>query len=47
MTKKVLKAERREQKRRRTLAKSSATLAGQVLKLTTSRRYRGDVKKMK
>ncbi|MBI5621887.1 hypothetical protein HY933_03425 [Candidatus Falkowbacteria bacterium] len=47
MIKKTVKAERREQKHRRTLAKTSATLAGQVLKLTTSRRYRGDVKKMK
>jgi len=42
---KKLKAEKREDKRKKKVSKTSGTLAGQALKLKTAHNYRGDTKK--
>ena len=49
MARTKLKAEKREEKKkkREKVAKTSGTLAGQHLKMKTSKKYKGDVKKMK
>jgi len=44
---KKLKAEKREEKKKRKIAKNSATLAGQKLRMKTVKNYQGDVKKIK
>ena len=43
---KQTKAEKREDKKKKKVAKTSGTLAGQSLKLKTNKGYRGDIKKM-